>query len=132
MTASRGVAFAKLFVADLDRSAEFYRAGLGLEPAQRFATPEFDELVLRARDGGGSLVLCRWKDGRALERGNAHGPIGFIVADVDTTYTACSTAGAAPIYPPAAYGPARVAIFRDPDGHSVEILNPGGDTPQSK
>ncbi|MFL9841607.1 VOC family protein [Sphingomonas sp. ST-64] len=132
MTASRGLAFAKLFVTDLDRSAEFYRAGLGLEPAQRFATPEFDELVLRARDGGGSLVLCRWKDGRALDRGNAHGPVGFVVADVDSTYAACCAAGAAALFPPSAYGPARVAIFRDPDGHSVEILNPGGAAPQTK
>lgn len=80
--------FLKIFVADLDRSAAFYVDVLGLVEGGRMAAPEFDELILRAPKGGtgGSIVLCRWRDGRALERGNVNGAIGFSVADVDAVH----------------------------------------------
>jgi hypothetical protein len=80
--------FVKIFVADLDRSAAFYAAGLGFVAGRPVSAPEFDELILRPGEGvrGGSLVLCRWKDGRALALGNAHGPVGLKVDDVDAAH----------------------------------------------
>ena len=122
MFASKGIAFSKLFVADLDVSAAFYRSALGFEPGPRFSAPDFDELVLRTLGGTGSLVLCRWKDGRALVLGNCHGPVGIAVADTDAAYANCRAAGASPELEPVTFGNARIAIFRDLDGHAIELI----------
>ncbi len=122
MPASKGIAFIKLFVADLDASTAFYRAALGFEPGPHFSTPDFDELVLRTPGGTGSLVLCRWKDGRALVLGNGHGSVGIAVADTDAGYANCRAAGASPRLEPVTFGDARIAIFHDPDGHAIELI----------
>ena len=119
--------FLKIFVADLDRSAAFYASALGLVPGGRMAAPAFDELILRASEGasGGSIVLCRWRDGRALEMGNANGAIGFSVADVDTVYARALEAGGASRLAPRSLGAARLAFVGDPDGHELELLDLG-------
>lgn len=116
--------FLKIFVADLDRSAAFYAAALGFAQAARFATHDFDELILRPGEGvkGGSLILCRWKDGRVLELGNAHGPIGFKVADVDAAHASVLAAGGVSQIAPLDIRTSRVAIVADPDGHALELI----------
>lgn len=116
--------FVKIFVADLDRSAAFYGQGLGFVEAARFATETFDELILRPGEGvkGGSLVLCCWRDGRVLELGNAHGPIGFRVANVDGVYERIVAAGAVGKIAPVDVQSSRVAIVHDPDGHALELI----------
>ncbi len=121
------LSFVKIFVADLDRSAKFYSRAFGLTVGRHMATPEFDECILRPADGnGGSLVLCRWKDGRALTHGNAKGPIGFIVGAVDEVHDAVIDAGGASRVKPVDFGTARVAFVDDPDGHAIELLSPRG------
>ena len=120
MSASQS--FLKIFVADLDRSAAFY-AALGLAPGGRMAAPAFDELILRG--SGGSIVLCRWRDGRALERGNANGPIGFMVTDVDAVHDRVVAAGGTSRLSPRSLGAARLAFVADLDGHELELLNLG-------
>jgi catechol 2,3-dioxygenase-like lactoylglutathione lyase family enzyme len=106
--ASVGVAqsFLKIFVADLERSSAFYAAALGLTPGGRMAAPMFDEVILRPPEGepGGSLVLCRWRDERPLELGNARGPIGFSVVDVDAAYGRVLAAGGRAVWRPEAWG----------------------------
>jgi lactoylglutathione lyase len=116
--------FVKMFVADLDRSAAFYGASLGFVAGPRFSTPEFDELVLRPGEGarGGSLVLCRWKDGRALVQGNAHGPLGLKVNDVDAAYHRILAAGGSIQIAPLDLHGNRLAIVADPDGHALELI----------
>jgi lactoylglutathione lyase len=121
------LSFVKIFVADLDRSSTFYSRVFGLTVGQNVATPEFDECILRPADGnGGSLVLCRWKDERALSPGNANGPIGFIVDAVDSVHDAALDAGGVSRMKPVDFGAARVAFVRDPDGHEIELLAPKG------
>jgi lactoylglutathione lyase len=128
--ASVGVAqsFLKIFVADLERSSAFYAAALGLTPGGRMAAPMFDEVILRPPEGepGGSLVLCRWRDERPLEPGNARGPIGFSVVDVDAAYGRVLAAGGKSRLAPRSLGPARLAFVVDPDGHELELLDLGG------
>lgn len=116
--------FVKIFVADLDRSARFYGAGLGFAESGRFATPEFDEVILKPGQGvrGGSLVLCRWKDGRALVLGNAHGPIGLKVEDVDAAHRQVLAAGGENRIAPIDIQASRLAIVADPDGHALELI----------
>jgi predicted enzyme related to lactoylglutathione lyase len=116
--------FAKIFVADLERSAAFYGQALGLVEAGRFATHDFDELILRpGEDGkGGSLVLCRWKDGRALMLGNAHGPLGFKVTDVDAAHARVLDAGGVSKIAPLDIQSSRLAIVADLDGHALELI----------
>jgi lactoylglutathione lyase len=116
--------FVKIFVADLDRSAAFYAAGLGFMPGGRFTAPDFDELILRPGQGvrGGSLVLCRWKDGRALVLGNAHGPVGLKVDDVDAAHAQVLSAGGLSRLAPLNIQGSRVAIMSDPDGHALELI----------
>jgi lactoylglutathione lyase len=128
--ASVGVAqsFLKIFVADLERSSAFYAAALGLTLGARMAAPMFDEVILRPPGGepGGSLVLCRWRDERPLELGNARGPIGFSVVDVDAAYGRVLAAGGESRLAPRSLGPARLAFVVDPDGHELELLDLGG------
>jgi lactoylglutathione lyase len=121
---SAAQSFLKIFVADLDRSAAFYAESLGFTVGGRFATEAFDELILRPGEGvkGGSLVLCRWKDGRALELGNAHGPIGLKVADVDAAYARVLAAGGSSKIGPLDIQASRLAIVADPDGHPLELI----------
>jgi predicted enzyme related to lactoylglutathione lyase len=116
--------FVKIFVSDLERSAAFYGAALGFAPAGQFSTPEFDELILRPGEGarGGSLVLCRWKDGRALALGNAHGPLGLKVEDVDGAHGRVLAAGGASRIGPLDVKGSRLAIVCDPDGHALELI----------
>jgi lactoylglutathione lyase len=116
--------FVKFFVADLDRSAAFYGASLGFVAGVRFAAPEFDELVLRPGEGvrGGSLVLCRWKDGRELALGNAHGPLGLKVDDVDAAHGRVLAGGGASRIAPLDFKGSRLAIVSDPDGHTLELI----------
>lgn len=124
---SAAQSFLKIFVADLDRSAAFYADALGLVPGGRMAAPAFDELILRAPEGrgGGSIVLCRWRDGRALERGNANGAIGFSVADVDAVHARALAAGGTSRLSPRSLGAARLAFVVDLDGHELELLDLG-------
>jgi lactoylglutathione lyase len=116
--------FVKIFVADLDRSAAFYAASLGFVVGARFSAPEFDEVILRPGEGvrGGSLVLCRWKDGRALVLGNAHGPLGLRVDDVDAAHGQVLAAGGVSRIAPLDFKGSRLAIVADPDGHPLELI----------
>jgi lactoylglutathione lyase len=125
MTDQNGVGFVKLFVGDLDRAARFYADSLGMKPSSRIAAQAFDEQILRpANSRGASLVLCRWRDGRALDRGNAHGPIGFLVENVDAVAERVAAAGGRLHVAPMDFGDARVAFARDLDGHEIELLDP--------
>lgn len=124
MTIALAPAFLKIFVGDLDRSVAFYRDCLGFVEAQRMAARDFDEIVMRpgGEKKGASLVLCRWKDGRTLDLGNAHGPFGFFVEDVDATFAAITGAGGSTHIAPVDFGRSRLAVARDPDGHPIELL----------
>lgn len=119
--------FLKIFVADLDRAARFYSEAFGYEPGGRMAAPIFDEIILRPTKGqGGAIVLCRWRDGRALHHGDAHGAIGFDVDDVDRVHARALAAGGVSCVGPRNVGPARLSIVTDLDGHELELLDLSG------
>lgn len=120
--------FVKLIVRDIAVAEDFYRRALGLVVAQRIDMDELEEAILRRGpdDRGPSLVLYRHKDGRTLEAGSLHGPIGFYVSDVDALFAHAVAEGATPLRPPFTTGASRVAFIADPDGHEIELIRFGG------
>ncbi|WP_215227579.1 VOC family protein [Erythrobacter sp. 3-20A1M] len=118
-------AFYKIFVADLDRAAAFYAQCLGFSEQRRVDAGPFEEVILTPAQTGAALVLCRWSDGRALENGNAHGPVGFYVGQLDSTMEQMKGAGATVTFGPVDFSGARMAILTDPDGHQLELIEKG-------
>ncbi|SEH13999.1 hypothetical protein SAMN05428974_1040 [Sphingopyxis sp. YR583] len=115
-------AFYKIFVGDLERSIGFYSDCLGFREQRRIDAGKFDEVVLAPGKQGASVVLCRWKDGRAVEAGAANGPTGYFVADVDAIAARMSDRGAKMVLGPLDYAGMRIAVLADPDGHQIELL----------
>ncbi|WP_447761951.1 VOC family protein [Sphingopyxis panaciterrae] len=115
-------AFYKIFVKDLERSIDFYGTCLGFSERRRIDAGKFDEVVLAPTKQGASIVLCRWKDGRDIERGDAQGPTGYFVADVDGIAGLMTARGANPVLGPLDYSGMRIAVLADPDGHQIELL----------
>ncbi|UNK78227.1 VOC family protein [Sphingopyxis granuli] len=115
-------AFYKIFVADLDRSIGFYSSCLGFREQRRIDAGKFDETVLVPARQGASVVLCCWKDGRAVQRGTAQGPTGYFVSDVDGIAARMIDRGARTIISPVDYAGMRIAVLADPDGHRIELL----------
>lgn len=122
ITIETAPAFYKIFVADLDRSIDFYSACLGFREQRRIDAGKFDEVILAPAKQGASVVLCRWKDGRAIERGAAQGPTGYFVADVDGISARMIDRGARTAIGPVDYAGMRIAVLTDPDGHQIELL----------
>ena len=115
-------AFYKIFVADLGRSINFYSQCLGFREQRRIDAGKFDEVVLAPRKQGASIVLCRWKDDRAVDTGAANGPTGYFVADVDGVAARMTDRGAKIVIGPLDYAGMRIAVLADPDGHQIELL----------
>ena len=119
-------AFSKLIVSDLDGAVDFYARVLGLVVLQSIDMDELAERILGkpGQQGGANLVLYQHKDGRKLTLGDAHGPVGFFVRDVDTTYAHALTQGAKAQREPFDVGATmRVAFILDPEGHEIELLD---------
>ena len=118
-------AFTKVVVSDLAGAVDFYGRVLGLVVAQ---TIEMDDLAERimakpGQQGGANLILYQHKDGRPLALGDAHGPVGFYVRDVDATYAHALAQGAAAHREPFDAGTLRVAFILDPEGHEIELVS---------
>ena len=94
--------FTKIIVRDLDGAVDFYDKILGLKLVQ---TVEFPA---------------------PLKQGNAWGPIGFQVPDVDATYAEALAAGGTADMEPFNYEDVRVAMFCAPEGHKVELIGAPG------
>src|SRR4051812_24422552 len=118
-------AFAKIVVADLDRAVDFYARVLGLTVAQTIEMDDLAERILAkpGQQGGANLILYQHKDGRALTLGDAHGPVGFYVRDVDATYAHALSQGAQGHREPFDAGALRVAFILDPEGHEIELVS---------
>jgi predicted enzyme related to lactoylglutathione lyase len=118
--------FVKLVVRDLEGAVAFYERALGLTAAQTIDLPELTEKVLRkaGSEGGPALILYHHKDGREITLGNAHGPVGFYVRDVDAAFAHAVACGGKPDRPPWDASPTmRVAFVLDPEGHEIELVS---------
>ncbi|MGE0828237.1 MAG: VOC family protein [Hyphomonadaceae bacterium] len=115
----------KLIVSSLEAMEAFYKETFGFEKTGAVETDAILETLMRAPGDAQAplLVLYKHKDGRALNVGNAHGPIVLAVADVDRFYAAALANGATPSRPPFDTPTARVGFVFDPEGHEIELLH---------
>lgn len=117
--------FVKLVVSDIEAATKFFIAGFGMVHADTVDTPQFREHMLTGRKGSATVVLFRWKDGRAIQIGNGWGPLGMITHDLDRDVDRALAAGARQKGTTVQFGPARIAFLLTPDGHEIELLQPG-------
>ena len=120
--------FTKIIVRDLDGAVDFYDKILGLKLVQTVEFPHLIEKLLAApgQEAGPFLVLYHEFEGAPLKHGNAWGPIGFQVPDVDATYAEALAAGGTADMEPFNYEDVRVAMFCAPEGHKVELIGAPG------
>ena len=116
------LSFLKFTVSDLPTMQAFYQKAFGMQLQKRLENPASTEVIL-TNPKGLDLALVFYKDNRKITLGNANGPIGFYLDDVDGAYARAMAAGAASHSPPRTGGNARVAIVADPEGHEIELLH---------
>ena len=115
--------FFKLIVRDMAAMIDFYARAFGfVEAGARVDLPEVEEAMLTLPGATFTLVLFRWKDGRDIEIGSGHGPVGFLTRDVETAFAHLQQCGARPLRKPFAMGPMRIAFAADPEGHELELI----------
>lgn len=117
-------------VLDLNRAAEFYRRGFGLEETYRMEFPTFTLLYLREPESGFEIELT-WNKGQAepYTHGSAYGHVAFVVDDLEAHHAFLKNLGysvgdlknlTAP------NGAARFFFATDPDGYKIEVLQRAG------
>lgn len=116
-----GLSFLKFTVSDLPTMQAFYQKAFGMQVQKRLDNPADIEVIL-TNPGGSDLALVHYKDNRKLTLGNANGPIGFYLQDVDGAYKRAMDAGATSLSSPRGSGNIRVALVADPEGHPIELL----------
>jgi predicted enzyme related to lactoylglutathione lyase len=116
------LSFVKFTVSDLATMQGFYEKAFGMTQQKRLDNPGFIEVILTDPKGL-DLALVYYKDNRKITLGNANGPIGFYLKDVDSVYQRAMAAGAASRSAPRSAGDARVAVVADPEGHEIELLH---------
>jgi catechol 2,3-dioxygenase-like lactoylglutathione lyase family enzyme len=117
--------FLKVVVRDLDLMLRFYEKGLGLVVTQVIENDTMIEKVLQkpGQQGGPSLLLFLYKDGREVTIGSPHGPMGFFVRDTDAAFAHAIANGASPYRQPVDIGNQRVAFVHDPEGYEIELVS---------
>lgn len=119
--------FTKLVVADLERSATFYKAVCGVEESGRvdaeIAGRKISEIMLHpTTPGGATLVLLRFHD---LPRPAADELIlGFMTLDLEAFVMRARDAGGS-VYEEIKSMPehgVRVAFVKDVEGHLIEVV----------
>lgn len=111
-------------VSDLNRSAAFYAAALGLKAVQTFSLPHMDEIVM-AHDGRTAVVLMHWTDGSSKSYADAPVKLVFYVTDPMAVMDRVIAAGGGLVLAPTAIpqlGGAVVGLAKDPDGYVIELL----------
>ncbi|HEY5412082.1 MAG TPA: VOC family protein [Caulobacteraceae bacterium] len=121
--ASLRPSFLKFTVSNLPAMQAFYEKAFGMTQQKRLDNPGSTEVILTSPSAGADLALVFYKDGRKVSLGNANGPIGFYLQDVDSAYTKAMAAGATSRTAPRTGGDARVAVVADPEGHDIELLH---------
>lgn len=114
--------FVKLVLPDIDAAERFYTAGLGMARRRQVEGPTFREVMLATPGGDFTLVLFQWRDGRALQQGTAHGPVGFLTHDLDLLLQRLLDLGATLKNGPVQGGGMRAVFLYSPDGHEIELL----------
>jgi lactoylglutathione lyase len=120
--ATLNLSFVKFNVTDQPAMKTFYMKGFGLTVQKTIDNPQLTEIIL-TNPKGLDLALVHYKDGHKITMGNANGPIGFYLKDVDAAYKSAVAAGGVSKSPPRTIPGGRVAMVADPEGHEIELLH---------
>ena len=122
-------AFTKLVVADLDKSAAFYRDVFGLTESGRIesdiAGRAIEEIMFAPTStGGATFVLLRYVDSDTPAAGELI--LGFLTSDIDALMTKAVDAGGAVLRDAQLHADlgVRVGFVTDLEGHVVEVVQP--------
>ncbi len=116
--------FIKLHVPDMEEGLAFWRDAFGFAVTGTFDEPEFLEhiMTLPGQEGGPSVILLQYRDGRDVTVGPGHGPVGLECDDIVTTMESALAAGAEKTMDILDLGPVRVVVIKSPQGHEIELL----------
>jgi len=111
-------------VSDLQASAAFYKAALGLQELRTIKLDYMDEIIL-AHEGRTAVVLMHWTDGSERNYRNVPVKLVFYVTDPVAVANRIRAAGGVITLEPApiaAFGGAVIGLAKDPDGYVIELL----------
>ncbi len=111
-------------VSDLQASAAFYKAALGLQELRTIKLDYMDEIIL-AHEGRTAVVLMHWTDGSERNYKNVPVKLVFYVTDPVAVADRIRAAGGVITLEPApiaAFGGAVIGLAKDPDGYVIELL----------
>jgi lactoylglutathione lyase len=116
----RTLHYAIVFVKDMKRSIAFYQDVIGL--ALKFESPEWSEFVT----GQATVALHKSQgDSSGQEQGQAgRCQLGFHVTDVETFHKEVTAKGVVCIMPPKKQDFGTLAVYADPDGLCITMLQP--------
>jgi catechol 2,3-dioxygenase-like lactoylglutathione lyase family enzyme len=122
----RGLSHLVIRVPDVGRSSDWYERVFGY---RLFIDERTKEPSPRTMGIIGDTALEIVKAGKtgADPDGAGYALMSFAVDDVEKTITALHDAGVAKAEPPVAIGAIKYALFRDPDGILLEIIELGED-----
>jgi lactoylglutathione lyase len=113
-------------VSELDTSAAFYTAMLGMVVLQTIETPSLKQIVLGFEGvRGASVLLMKYTDGRDVDCKGNPVKLVFYVPDTAATLEAIRAANYVVEREASAYAPMGGAIIgfaKDPDGYLVELV----------
>jgi catechol 2,3-dioxygenase-like lactoylglutathione lyase family enzyme len=119
------IAYVTYNVENVERALAFYVGVLGMQEQMRFPIGGgINEVVLGFPDSKGSGLILVWKDDGAAPVVHGDGYSRFVIriSDIDGAAAALVASGVALQTPPTDVGSLRFAMFRDPDGYLIELL----------
>ncbi|MDZ4775439.1 MAG: VOC family protein [Alphaproteobacteria bacterium] len=114
-------------VRDMEASATFYAHAFGMRELQRFNLPHMDEIVMGFEGRSAAVVLMQYTDDIARPPHAFAGKLVFYFEDVVSVAKRAVEAGAVMVREPApvpGLGPTLIGFVKDPDGYTLELLQP--------
>ena len=115
-------------VSDLDRSADFYTRGLGLQEKGKYDLGHMHEVLVGTEGDAVSILLIKHtaREG-APDIGTGYEKIVLACDDVAASYERAMAHGATSQLEPRTIEAMRltVAMVRDPDGYLIELVRQG-------
>jgi catechol 2,3-dioxygenase-like lactoylglutathione lyase family enzyme len=122
----RGLSHLVVRVPDVGRSSDWYARVFGYRVFIDERTKEVGPRTMGII-GDTALEIVKAKTAAVDNDGSGYALMSFVVDDVDATLSNLNEAGVAKTEPAVAIGSIKYALFRDPDGILLEIIQLGGD-----
>lgn len=124
-TTGRSLGAVGIGVSDMARSVDFYTRVLGMEQLHAFSLPDMEEVVL-GFPGSASVALMHYTDGSRPHYADNPVKLAFYVPDQAALVEAIRAEGLEILREPESFPALKltVALAKDPDGYTVELLEP--------